>query len=794
MQRKYYFVLFLFFILSVVVFKDFVFHARPPFPGNYMQAWYEPWRSLNFRDGQIRLPHKPVVDDAFRHILPFRLFGIEKLKSFELPLWNPYNGAGQPLLATLNSGFLDPMNVLYAVFPVGVAHGIVVMLQFILVGCSMYIYTRSLELRRVTAMFAGIVYSLSGFAVIRYIFTNYGMAVASIPLAFASIEYAVRKRNAAALFVIPVLMAVSIVSTQPQMTVYLLMLIGVYGVVRLWSARKWSGLFVILFVLGITLAGAQLIPTYELMKNSHVQPGDSMDVVRKYLMPVEFLRSIPIPNFYGNTATYNYWGGRSDSIQTASYIGILPVLLALVSLRYLFRRRAITPFFAFAAALSAALAVEWPGSLWFYRQPIPILSTGAPSRFFAVTTIALTVLAALGLDEVLSRKTVSRWLIAVLILTIGGTTWLLWYTYKPFAAGLPCPMLLPQSCHETAFRNTALAVIIFVPQLFILAVLPFLRGKFVRFRFAFISMLLLIVAAGGIYNAYKALPQAPSTDLYPELPVIRALRDRTTDARVIGIGEAEIAADLATQFRIYDPQFYHPLYIYRYRELLEYANNGRYISQYPRGDASIKNYLRVDQELINRRDRVFNLTSTKYRMFKKEELAGDVPGGSTVWEDDTWLLTSSSSALPRAYLVSDVRHESSPAGILSVLFDSDFDYRHAAVVEEPVPVSDNADALSGKADIVRYGAHDIEISVSTSRQALLVLTDAWYPGWKAWVDGEPAFMYRANYVFRAVPVPAGEHSVLFRYEPDSVRYGLSVSIASAIALLILFQNRKRLLA
>lgn len=379
----------IFIVSAIVVFRSFVFSGHPPFPGNYLQAWYEPWKSLHFSDGRILLPHKPVAEDVFRHILPFRLLGVEMLQRFQLPLWNPYNGSGQPLLATLNSGFLDPFNMLFTLLPAGLAGGIYVMVQFVLIALATYLYIRTLGLHTVTAVFAGLTFVLSGFVTIRLVFINYGLAIALLPLLLAAIEHVVKTRKGRILFVMPIGIALAVVSTQPQIVLYILGTVGLYGVVRLagmyadWKKRlKMVGSFAALMGLGIALAGLQLFPTYEFMKLSHVTAGNSLDVIEKFFVPFTFLLSIPIPNFYGNTATYNYWGGSSDSIQTASYLGLLPVFLAFVSFLGDRKYRHIRMYFVLLAGISIAFAVRWFGSLALYSLPIPILSTGAPRQVF----------------------------------------------------------------------------------------------------------------------------------------------------------------------------------------------------------------------------------------------------------------------------------------------------------------------------------------------------------------------------------------------------------------------------
>jgi uncharacterized membrane protein YfhO len=79
----------------------------------------------------------------------------------------------------------------------------------------------------------------------------------------------------------------------------------------------------------------------------------------------------------------------------------------------------------------------------------------------------------------------------------------------------------------------------------------------------------------------------------------------------------------------------------------------------------------------------------------------------------------------------------------------------------------------------------VRLVTVTDAPAWLVLSDTWYPGWRARVDGTESTLWRANHAFRAVRVPAGRHEIEMRFTSDALRAGAALSAASALVVLAL---------
>jgi hypothetical protein len=148
------------------------------------------------------------------------------------------------------------------------------------------------------------------------------------------------------------------------------------------------------------------------------------------------------------------------------------------------------------------------------------------------------------------------------------------------------------------------------------------------------------------------------------------------------------------------------------------------------------------------------------------------------------------SALPRFFVVHRVELYADEVSARRRALDSSFDLRAAALVRLG-QVSGLAGDGAGPPAVIRVNRDEpehIAMTVTTSSPGLLVTSDAYYPGWRARVDGRAAPLVIANTAFRSVPVPAGTHEVQFRFQSDSLHHGAMLSIVSLVALLALLRR------
>ena len=148
-------------------------------------------------------------------------------------------------------------------------------------------------------------------------------------------------------------------------------------------------------------------------------------------------------------------------------------------------------------------------------------------------------------------------------------------------------------------------------------------------------------------------------------------------------------------------------------------------------------------------------------------------------------------ALPHAWLVPRTVFLS-PGDVLRTIKEGSlpngmpYEPEKIALVEhgEELKVED-FDPLA-QVEVVAYRSNSVELLTYSSSPAFLVLSEIFYPGWQAFIDGREVAIRRANYVLRGLPLPAGSHFVRFEYNPLSFRLGITISLLTLVGLIGLF--------
>ncbi len=153
-----------------------------------------------------------------------------------------------------------------------------------------------------------------------------------------------------------------------------------------------------------------------------------------------------------------------------------------------------------------------------------------------------------------------------------------------------------------------------------------------------------------------------------------------------------------------------------------------------------------------------------------------------VYRDANAVIYENRSSFPRVFVVPEALYVPDGPAALARLTDGPFDPTRQVVLEQPGTVTSPpaGQSAAGRAELTVDDGHRIFVQASLATGGYLVLADTFYPGWRAYVDGQEVEVLRANYLFRAVAVPGGEHEIRFVFEPPSFRLGAAISAAGLL--------------
>ena len=191
----------------------------------------------------------------------------------------------------------------------------------------------------------------------------------------------------------------------------------------------------------------------------------------------------------------------------------------------------------------------------------------------------------------------------------------------------------------------------------------------------------------------------------------------------------------------------------------------------PSGELALYGGLTVDAD--GTVEQLFGKTKSKYH---------------PVYADNEIRVLEDTQAFPRAFIVPRARVAPSLGTALSEMVHQPFHPAEEVILADDTATQTNVVTPDrggqGQATVTQYTASSVRVHTTASADAWLVLSDTYYPGWVARVDGQPTTVLRGDVLFRVVPVPAGEHDVEFRFEPASVRLGLAISVVSLLLVLL----------
>ena len=722
----------------------YITKGRIPFPSKYLVTFFAPWNA------SYGMPVKNnAMPDVITQIYPWKQLTIDAWKQGYIPLWNPYAFAGTAHAGNYQTAVFSPMNLLFFILPFIDAWSFMILLQPLFAAFGTYLFLRALDRSKVASLIGSIGFMFCGFITTWMAYGTLGYAALMLPFILWSIVINFKKHSVLSRLMLPVFVAISFLSGHFQISLYVCIAAILFISFEGLQKRNWKEVVRSLLglLIGVGIAAPQLLLTY----HAYVASTRTDSFIRTEIIPWSYLITLFSPDFYGNPVTRNDWFGHYA--EWGSYVGIVPLMLSIIALCV--NLKGYKKYFLILIGLVIALAFPTPIADLLFFLKFPILSTSAASRIIFILSFAVVALASFGCDELIvawkekNKKLILRLVIGCIVFL--AIVWIVLLGMK----------LLPVDKLVIAKRNFVL------PTAFALVVLTIvtagLTGK-KKLQTIFLVGLLGLSMFDMYRYATKWMPFEERKYMYPESSSIAFLKKNIDFNRVFG----NIGGEVGNTYKLPLIEGYDAMYRARYGEFINASSKGIVA---PAG----RSVVQFDKSGRFNTD-VLQLLAVRYIYQRKSD-------GRNVWafpvwqysagdmvkrfEDEYYEVYEYTHAYPRAFLASSYVVRRDPQEIIDTLFRKDFDKRNILVLEEEP--NSKPEQGEGIATIEKYETNRVVIQTNSPAPKLLFLSDVYDAGWEATIDGKKTKIYRADYDFRAVGVPAGVHTIEYRYRPKGFR-------------------------
>lgn len=755
-----------FFAIIAVVFLFFwkvFFLGQVPIPADLVVGAYYPW--LDYKWGyDAGVPVKnPVTSDVVSIVYPLRSYAVDSLKKGIIPLWNPYMFTGSPLFADFQVGVFSPTIIFYFFLSKIWAWTAQIVMQPILAATFTYIMLRNFKLGKLESFFGGIFYAFSSFNIIWMEWNANTLVAAFIPLIIFLIDKMLVSERYIWGAILSVVICTQIFSGYPQLFLFTLIASAIFVVFKHKNLSKVKFIQIIFsFLLGIILSSILSFPALELIINSQrkyqVLTSDLIYLPWKHL--VTFLA----PDYFGNPATGNYFGIGNYAINSG-YSGVIVLVLAIVG-AYEYKKRVEIKYFFWLAILALLLALPTPLASAVFNSHIPGISASSNTRILVLVNLSLAVLSSFGIAKLIkNEKLKNYWMVLtpLAILLVLGFTTLIQYSHK-----------------SISFRNVILPIIFSsVACLLIL----FRQKYFMSIKInKFIIITISIVAVVELLRfGWKYTPFSPANLIFPNTPIFQFLENDNGIHRV-SPGNV-VPMNMLMPYGIESVSGYDAVYPIWWARLLAVIRsndpNNVTLSYYAPFDKYESKWFDIlnNKYLIAYNSEKENKKNSDNDLYEK---ISKLDKFDEIYSDKSVAIFKNNKFTSRSFFVTEWEHKSDE-DILKALVDPNFQFNNKVFVDRDINLNQSKENNSN-VSYKYYSAEKSNIVVHTDKDGLLFVSDSWYPGWKAKIDGMDTQIIRANYAFRAVPLIAGDHEVEFFYDPESLRLGSYLSLFSVILL------------
>lgn len=682
---------------------------------------------------------------------------------------------------------------------------------YFLGGVFMFLMMRVLKFSHLPALLAAVLFMLAPYT-IGLASEGHGsklMALIYLPLVFMLTHTLFERRDILSFGLLAAAIGTLALTNHMQIVYYVFILIGLYLLYEIiveyrrtpGRAALIAGLFAGALILGLCIASYIYLSVYEYSQFSirgggtaDSTGGLAWDYATNWSWHPQEILTLLIPGFFGFQSPY-YWGTMPFTTSTV-YVGVLPLLFAILAIAY--NRTRLTVFLTLFLAIMVLIAFgkHFPVLYGLMFDYLPFFNKfRVPVMILHLLPFVIGVLAGYGMEFLLhpsERFTNEQSAKLTRLLMIAG--------------GILVGLLLIGTLVKSSIFQT-LSGSMFVKE----GEMEMIRQEYgnqtnqvmtqlkqARFDILwkdFVKFVLLAVASMGIVYFFvkKNLSPALLSGAVFVLLLIDLLivvnKGGYISPKPSSQLEAQFQPDATVTYLQKQPGLFRVFPLGNLFTDNSYAYHGlQSIGGYSPAKLKIYQTL-LDSCLYQSADPSFPINMNIVNMLNTEYLIaqGRLPEGKftlmNVDEAKRFLVYRNNSVLLRAFFVSEAAVAANPTEVFARMNAPSFDASRTAVLEKPPSVRPGKPD-SSTVQITGYTSRHITASAYTTSAALLVLSEVYYPaGWKAFVDGQETEILKTNYILRSIVVPAGSHTIEFRFDPPLYRAGyLITNISWAIAL------------
>ncbi len=741
--------------------------------------------------------------DAFNLFFPYKAAEASYLRDFSVCLWNPWEVLGSSFVGALATGWFYPGNVFFMILPPEPAYRLFIFSHYLMAALFMWLWLREEGRSKSAAASAALAYTLSG-----YLLSQNGMpdmlaSCAWLPTSLWLVSRFLKKGGFVYIALFGAALAMPFLAGRAEAVIInaaaclvLVMLSGNAGETALSRTKKAVWILAGGGIIALLISMVQFLPSLELGRLSLKGHGFSLSESTLWSFHparfIEFFFSSPWGRFWpeADYRAANLTGWENHYPWALShYMGLVMLLGAMVALFKASWKKSA------ALALLLLVVVAYSAGKYFPLYPalfktVPLLHIFRyPEKYMVLAVALLCACGAYGIDTAAAR----------LIQGISGKL------EKPLvAAAVALPLVAVAVIALLSFQDPGMLsmrhlLFNIAHVAFVLAAIAGLAVFTSRFksRSSVFGAGVLIVCALDIFLAnHWIIPYAKPDIFHFEPRALNHIREHAQSS-----GKDFFDKDgrpLLGRFRVMREPGVPPDYAlgmiegeYAYEKFqrferhtlapnFNFVQNIEEITGYTA--AMTRDYDRLMKDHLDVMTmRLFNVhylvrpiydTQEKSRL---PEIVAD-PRGFGVYRIP--------GPFPRAYMVGESSRCEDPLARPET-FLQNHDFKTAVVLKDRpgLPPKGKEEPLKmTSAKVVSYRPTEVVIQARAPVPCYLVLSDSFYPGWKAWSDGEEKRIYQANFLVRAIRLEAGEHKVVFKYRPSLYYIGRAVSLAALCLL------------